>query len=352
VSLFVSGKAQAGPDASSNEVSSGLKSRLKYGEITNIESKTFTIKLRDGGGYSYLVDGNTRFRIWGVNEPGFSDLEPGAFVFVASKIEGDELVATVVAIMPEDFNPSSWFGIRVRGEVIDVDNDSGTINVLDPTGEEIEIHIGSRTRYLAAASSLEELEVGWFVEIVAGEQGDGSYKATVLASSENPLRVRNTGLVTAVDLDSSTVSISTHRCDEISFSVDTNTKFYSREKKIEGLSDLDVDMVVVVVARYQTDRSFLATQIATARAEDLTICDVKTGDRINEIGAGYFTILSRSGEEVNFKVDSETKFHVRGIDVQSLDDLELGMIALVGADSAEDGDMITKLIIVIQYSYE
>ena len=348
ITLVVSGTALAGAEASHPEVLTALRSRLKFGEVVEIGSETFSIKILDGGIYTYLVDGNTRFEMRNIEKPCFFDLELGAFVIVAPQIKENELVARVVAIMPEGFNPSRWFGIRVRGEVLDIDTDSGTFIVLIPTGEEIVFSVSSRTRYIGAASGLEKLEIGWFVGVAAGEQADGTYSATLLASLENRRHVKQFGLVTEVDSALGTISISTRSDDEVSFYVKANTRFFSRENQVEGISDLDVDMVAVVVARQEVDGSFHATHIAAARAEDLPSYDVKKGGRIIKIGTNYFTILSQAREEVTFRVNSDSNFRGRGVDVQSLDDLDIGMIALVGGDSEENGDTMAKLIIVIR----
>lgn len=352
VSLLVYGAGLAAEDVSNPEISTGVRGLLKYGEITEIGSETFSIKIRDGGIYTYLVDGDTRFRIRDNDEPRLSDLEPSSFVIVAAKVDGDELVARIVAIVPEDINPAKWFGVRARGEVVDVDSEAGKVTVLKPTGEKIVFDIDPKTRFLGAASSLGELEIGWYVGVAAGEKTDGSFTVLILTSTENLRHVRKTGIVSEIDLDSESVSISAHNGDEVNFNVNSDTNYYSRGNQVEGLSDLEVDMVVVIVARFQTDGSYLATQIAAANAEDLPNYEVKAGGQIIELGTNYFIILSQSGTEVTFNVDLDTSFRGRGLDIQSLDDVEVGMVALVGGDLEENGEILAKLVIGIQYNSE
>jgi len=349
MSLLVSSIAYAAPTDAEKLMQAPFGGiRFKFGEVIELVADKFTIETRDGGNYTYLVDENTRFRIKDVDGPTFASLEVGQWVIVmARSIEGD-LVARVVGVTPEGFNPSKWFGVQARGEVLNVDVDAGTVAITKPSGEEIVYSVGDRTRFLGQASSLDELGVGWVIGVAGGELEDGTFMATIIAAAEQPRRVRHIGTINSLDEDSGTLSILTRNGEDKTFSIDEDTKFRSKENAIEKFSDLQLDMAAVVIAVLQEDGSYLIKHIGAADKADLPNYAVKAGGKVVEINTDTFTIETRDGAEITFTVSDETNFRGRGIDVQSLEDVVVGQNVLVGGDVVDDGSNLARLVIVIQ----
>jgi hypothetical protein len=352
LSLMMGSIALAAEDVSGTSLLAALGGRLTYGEVIALGEEYFTIKTGHGDLFTFQVDEYTRFRMRDVEHPNFSTLQIGQFIMVAARSIEENLVARVVGITPEDFDPSLRFGERARGEVLEVDTDSSSFTLVKPSGEEMTFVVGEKTRFMGQASTLGDLGIGWVIGVVGSEREDGSYLATVLAAAEKPRRVRNVGLVTSVEEEAGTFSMVTRSDGDAIFSVDESTKYHSRENAIDALYDLQPDMVVIVIGRLQENGSYLATQIAAAPREDLAKFTVKAGGRVTSVGTDSFTIHTKGRDEMAFIVTGDTNFRSRGVEVHSIEDLQVGMIALVGADEAEGGENVARLVIAIKVPAE
>ncbi len=339
---LVVGVAQAA-ELEDNSVNA-TSGRLMYGQVTAITIDSFTLETARGGEFTYLIDDDTRFRSPEVEHPTFADLVVGGKVAVAARLVDGDLLAKVVVLLPDDFNPGNRFGIRARGTIGDLDLEAGTFTLVKPSGEEMTFTVGDRTRFLGQSSSLEDLEPGWRVGVAASEQEDGSYLATVVvAVAKKTRRVEAAGTVTNISDDGFTLT--TRQGEERSFLVDENTRFRSRGGTVQSLEDLQLDMVALVVAQPQEDGSYLALQVIAGSKDDLPKFEVKMGGKVILVGVDSFTIQTRSGEQVTFKVAAETRFLSRGVQVENFLDLKPGMIVLVGAEDLGDGEFLARLVI-------
>ncbi len=347
VSLLVSGVALAADD--DPNAPSAFGGRISYGEVTEITADNFTVQTWRGGAFTYQVDENTRFRSSEIEEPGFGDMQVGYKVLVIARPDSDGLLtARIVALLPGDFDPSQWFGVRARGDVTAVDLAASTFTLHTPAGEDKTFTVVEHTRFIGQAASLEDLLVGWVAGVAAKEQDDGTLLASVLITAEQPRRVRHAGTVTGVDVAASTLALNTRQGEDLTFVVDDDTRFHSRNGEIEGLADLQPDMIAIVFAQPQSDGTLLAIRVAAGSPDDLPNFDVKSGGQVAAIGADSFTIQPHDGDEVTFLVSEETNFRSPGGSVHSLEDLEVGMVALVGGDDLGDGEYLAKLVIAGQ----
>jgi hypothetical protein len=112
VAFLVSGIAMAAEEDVVNQAILG--GRLIFGEVITIETNQFTIKTRGGGDYTYLVDLNTRVRMRDLETPTVTNIQIGKYVVGAAGHDKVDLIARVVWITPEGFDPARWFGIRAR----------------------------------------------------------------------------------------------------------------------------------------------------------------------------------------------------------------------------------------------
>lgn len=288
VSLLVSGVALAAAD--DPNIPSAFGGRVSYGEVTEIAASSFTVQTSRGGAFTYQVDENTRFRSSEIEEPGFGEMQDGHKVLViALPYSGGKLTACIVALLPEDFDHSQWFGVRARGDVTAVDHAASTFALRIATGEDMTFNVVERTRFIGQAASLEDLQVGWVAGVAAKEQDDGTLLTSVLMAAEQPRRVRHAGIVTGVVTKSSTFALNTRQGDDLTFDVDDDTKFHSRNGDIEGLADLQIDMIAIVLAHSQGDGRMLAVRVVAGSPEDLPNFDVKADGHITAIGANSFT---------------------------------------------------------------
>jgi len=323
------------------------RGRINFGKITELSSDSFTIMTRGGGSYMYLVDENTRYRIKDVENPSFSELTIDQYVLVKARMVEGELLAKVVGITPEGFNPAKWFGVRVRGKVAAVDLDEGTVSISKPAGEEVSFLVGDRTKFIGEASGLEDIKVGWVIGVAGGKKDDGTHFASIVAASAKRHRVKHAGTITGIEEMEGLISIHTRGGEDKVFSIGEETKFHSRNGEIEEVSNLQLDMAAIVVAVLQEDDTYQVTHIAAINKEDLPNFEVKASGKVIAIVSDGFTIETKEGEEVAFSVNSETNFRSRGLIVKSLENIKLGMIIHVSGDESESGVLIAKLVILL-----
>ena len=94
--------------------------RRGLAQVTSIEDDQFTVQKRDGETYTILVDEETVFKNKDQEELGYEDLAVDGWVVVIPKrTETDELLARLVFILPEDFDPTQFAG--ARGLIASVD---------------------------------------------------------------------------------------------------------------------------------------------------------------------------------------------------------------------------------------
>jgi hypothetical protein len=348
VSLFTSTDALAVVQNPGTGNTAALGGRLTHGVLTMIGLDNFTLHTDSGDAFDYQVDSDTRFRIKGLEDPAFSDLEIGMHLAVAARIIDHRRVARLVIVTPDDYDPSLRFAIRVHGEVLEVDLDAGTLVLGKPSGEEIVFQVHERTRFFGMARRLGDLRVGWNAAIAGRRDEEGLFHAGVVVARETPRRIILTGEVNTVDLETSTFVIHTRRDRMVTIQVDDDTVFNSRGGAVQGLVDLQTGMVAAATGYRQGDGTFLAKRVVAGSKEDLPDFDIKAGGRIIVVGLDFFILQSRDGDEITFYVDSGTRFRGRGIRVQGISDLNVGMIAFVGGAADSDGEAIARSVLVIK----
>jgi hypothetical protein len=350
VSLFSSTDALAvvqNPDTE-NAIPQG--GRLTYGVLTAIGLNRFIIQTNSGGAFDYQVDSGTRFRIKGLEDPTFSDLEIGMHLAVAARILDNNRVARLVVVIPDDFDPSLRFGVRVCGEILSVDLDTCTLTLGKPSGEEIAFQVHERTRFFGKSHDLDDLQVGWRATIAGRRDEEGLFHAGVVVTWERPRRITIAGEVNNVELEAGTFVIHTRRDRKVTIQVDGDTVFNSRGGVVQGLVDLQNGMVAVATGYHQGDGIILAKRVLAGSKEDLPDFEIKAGGKIVVVGLDFFTLQPRDGEEITFYVDTDTRFRGRGIRVRGISDLNVGMITLVGGVTGSDGEAIARSVLVIKGS--
>jgi hypothetical protein len=189
--------------------------------------------------------------------------------------------------------------------------------------------------------SFADLQVGGWVAGSCERDADGQLHArrVVLLEGE-PQRpdVRAAGEITDVNTGAGTFSLHSRQGQDLTFAVNGDTLFRSRDGSVTGLADLEPGMVAVVAAVRQEDGSLMALGVGGGIPEDRP-------DRTRSIGeitgvdaaAGTFTLHSLEGAGLSFFVSDRTRVRSRGDDIGGLEDLQVGMRAFVLAIQGEDG---------------
>ncbi|MCZ6530087.1 MAG: DUF5666 domain-containing protein [Chloroflexi bacterium] len=310
------------------------------GEITGVVpgQGTFSLTTRQGSELEFQTNAETKFRSPNGSVEGIHDLKKGmkAFVVAAEQDNGTLLALMVAAGHPEDLPDGKQLGGVI--ESVNLEAQSFTLKTRD--GEPVRIQIGDRTRFRGEGiEGLSDLEPGMHARVVAIEQDEGGMMALLVAAGEpkdRPEVIKLGGEITGVVPGQGTFTLLNREGEEIELSTNERTKFHSRDGSVQDIHDLKKGMLARVGAVRQDDRQLLALVVAIGNPEDRPDrpeLDVKVGGEVVATGDRSFTIQTRDGERMSFTVNENT--HYRGIG--GLVELEIGMMAAVGANETDDG---------------
>lgn len=319
------------------------RARGLLGQVTAVADNQFTLQTRQGETRDFLVDENTRFRSREQADLSLGDLEVGRWVEVFAPPAPDETpTARLVILLPEDFDPSKMKGLR--GLVESVNLAGSLFTLKNRQGEISSVTVDDQTVFRGQVENFSELQAGMAAFAVVETQEDGELLAKAVRAGF-PI-VRRVGEITAVDVAAGEFTLKTARTDEqLTFQVDENTRFRSKDDQIAGLEDLQPGMVAAVTARQQPDGA-LALLVAAGEREDLPKFDLRLAGRVISIADDAFTVKGRDGQEHTFQVNAETRFRSPGDRVHSLEDLREGMIVIVGAQELSEGQYLAQLVLV------
>jgi len=320
-----------------------LRVRRAVGQITAIGENQLTLKKVDGSEQVILVNENTQYRDKNRQELSFGDLKTGQWVAaLAPRSLLGEFTAKAIVLLPDDFDPSQIQGRRISGRVTAVDQAAGTITLDVPNRDEVAVD--EETRYAGGVTSLEEVQVGMLATILGVEQEDNSLLAKVVGA-RNALH-RNAGTVLSVDVETKSFVLKTRKGEEVTFIVDENTKYKSRQNQIQGLEDLQPEMVALILSKESASGDNLAVTIAAGDKDDLPKVDQRLPGKVVEVSESGFTLESRDGKQYIVQVNEETVFRSLGGKVRGLEDLEEGMLVMAGVQEGEGGEFLARLVIV------
>jgi hypothetical protein len=325
-----------------------LGGRLTHGTLIEIADAAFTLQTSGGDTLTYQVDGGTRFRISGIDDPAFADLETGMHLAVAARVIAGERVARLAIVTPDDFDPSQRFGIRVRGIISAIDLDASTLSLRTPSGEELAFEVGERARFIGAAQGLEGLEEGWAAAVAGARDEEGVLHAALVAPLVLPRPVSFAGEVTQVSLETGTFELVTRRGRVVTVQVDQDTAFRSRDGAVEGLEDLQPGMLAAVRGLLQEGGDLLAKRVIAMDKEDLPDFELKAAGRLVAVGLDFLTLRTRQGEDLTFQVAPETRFRGRGFPVRCISDLRVGMVVMVAGETNPEGEALARAVIALK----
>lgn len=321
--------------------------RVAYGEVSALGADTITIATPQGEDLTFQVDENTRFRAPMIDSATFGDLEVGSKVAVYSRSSTD--LASVVVILPEEFDPSQWASVRARGEISAIDLEANTFTIRDNAGEQKTFLVDEITRYYGQVTDLGAMQIGLVVGVAGVETESGNLMARLIIAVDVENTSTKGGTLSVVDPLAGTFTLLTRQDETLTFVTDENTIFYSRDENIHDLADLEPEMVAMVVSVAQSDGTFLARRVAAGSADDLPNFDIKAGGTVTAVDAqaNTITIQTQGGEDLTFSVDGETRFRGQGV-VNGIADVAEGMILLFGAYDSSSERPVASLVIVRQ----
>ncbi len=145
------------------------------------------------------------------------------------------------------------------GEVTSVGNDQFTAEKRN--GTEIIFLVDDDTRYFGDLESFNDIEVGLKVAVMGSREGDQSITAKAVGAGEFPLGQRAGGEVTALDSDS--LTIESRDGESLTFQVDGETLFFSRDDQVESLSDIEIGDHAMIQYEEASDGILVAKTIGS-----------------------------------------------------------------------------------------
>ena len=319
------------------------------GQVTNVDATTssFAMETRSGEEKTIIVNEGTKYRSPDGKIQKFDDLARGMQVSVIAVEQGNG--TNLAKIIGATKFTSERDTIRVIGEITGVVAPNGSFSLRARDDRILRFETDESTRYRSqdgAIEGLEDLEPGMKALVVARPPEDGSPIALIVAAGKiddlPPIR-QYKGEVSSVDPGQDLFTILTEDDQELEFKISERTKLRSPDGDVTSVDHLRSGMRIQIGAIANEDGD-LTPLIIIAGSPQRPGFDVKTGGRIVEIYGSGFTLELRSGETRSFVVDTTTRYASKDGSVKGFDDLEVGMIAFVGGESLDTGEVIARWI--------
>jgi hypothetical protein len=259
------------------------------------------------------------------------------------------LAFTGVAYAQEEVPESR---IRVAGTITAVDPSAGTFGLQSRAGESYTFYVTSETRFKSrdgSINSLADLQPEMLAIVVAIRNDAGLLQALGVGATTpqpRPELTRHLGTVTAVSPQAGTLTIETRSGESLTFQTSERTRYRSKDGSIQGLGDIEVDMLALVVAAEVDGGLPLAVVIAAADKDDIKPETFRvTGEITNVIpGQETFMVTTNEGREYTFQVSERTRFRSRDGSIEDINDLKQGMMAIVVAVEKNDGSFLALVV--------
>lgn len=318
----------------------------------NLNSQMFTLVTGDGDEVRVQVSDATQFRSPGGQIHELADLDEGMGAVVAGIQHGQGLIeaAWVAAANLGDERPDIR---RAQGEISAIDLGAQTFTILTSEGESLAFQTSERTRFKGPGDTidgLEDLEVGMRAMVGALDvEGELPLALVVIAARPEDIPdngFRLGGTIESIVPGQGTFTVLTNSGDSVEILTNERTRFQSRDGSVSDIHDLARDMRVGVGGLVQEDGSHLALVVIAesgsgGRGGNPSGGDLnRFGGHIVSVGSSSFTVEKPDGNRITVNVDGNTVFRSRDGSLNGLSDLQVGMIALVGARSTEGGGLL------------
>ena len=254
----------------------------------------------------------------------------GSVAYAASQPEKAPSPAIQMAAEEENTAQGQRRGL---GQITALGNGQFTVQ-LKSGGEKV-IRVVENTRYFKADGSIgsfADLQVGLWVagRVAPSAEGPVARVVILLPAGFDPDRKNTVARGDVTSLGDNSFILHNLRGEDLTIAGDSNTAYAG---EVHGFSDLKVGMKTVVGAQKLEDGSLLAIAVAVRPNLIRHAGEIKTVDP----AAGTFGLNTRQGESLTFQVDGSTQYFGQ---VESLGDLQTGMLAVVGAKQLEDGSYL------------
>jgi len=238
--------------------------------------------------------------------------------------------------------------LRVAGEITAVDTAHSLFTLRTRRGEDLRFQVDGATQFHSRSGEvdgLEDIKPGMVAGVAANKPADGSLLALHVAVGTKEEHKRVSGVVTSVVPGQATFTVQTPQGQDWEFQTGERTRFRSRDGSVQDIHDLKKDLHVVVAAIKGEDGGWQALLVAAGNPEDRPQGGEQFAGKIVGLGDNSLTLEKRDGATVTVFTVESTAFKSRDGSVDSFDDLEVGMMAAIGARE-EDGRLVAAWVAV------
>ena len=241
----------------------------------NTEKGSFQLDMEDGEVQEFDVGYRTRYRSRDGSIHGLSDIEVG-------------MSGYVLAILREEQAPLAlWVGVggiagqrerfTVIGEIINVVPGQGTFELESRNGDILLFSVVERTKIRSRDGSIDELhdlKKGMHALVVGLRNGEeGQIALGIAAGYPGDVRALPEGDVKALgrisSIDDHSFTIERRNQGSLTFFVNGSTIYKSQDSSVGDFEDLQVGMIVAVIAEEMGDGNYLAIIVGVGyRSED------------------------------------------------------------------------------------
>ncbi|TET50524.1 MAG: hypothetical protein E3J64_08120 [Anaerolineales bacterium] len=294
------------------------------GKITELARESLTIRT-ERSLVTIYVDGETRYRIRGVENATFADLEVGMKVLARAVLRDDgSLLAKTVAAAARPRR------IELRGQVTAIDGRTFTLRTGE--GRDVEVLTDDETVFRVPGvenPTIADLEVGDLIAGRAVVEEEGVVRATHVVVVPDQL-ARVSGHVTAIVGRTLVIIKDGVRIDIVT---DAETEFRIPGVENPSISDIGVGYQVLAVGTWEDATTFQAVGVGARPPQELP---TTIRGRAVQIGDDYLIVATSRGQ-VRVLVNNDTKHRIPGVRDPGLDDFRLG--ALVQASGEWTADL-------------
>jgi RNase P/RNase MRP subunit p29 len=299
------------------------------GTLVGIDGDILTIETKGGRLITVHVDGETEYRIRGVENPDLDDLELEMRVIVRGTLNPDgSLQAQVIGA--EEAGPRL---ARLRGEIIGIEGNTLTIRA---ERREIVVQTDDATEFRIHGvedPTVADLGIGDKVASEGVIQEDGTAYATlVIVLPDDAARL--TGKVT--DIEDATLVVQTVG-GTVNVLTDADTVFRVPGVEEPGLDDVEVGDRVVAGGSWESESSFHAAGIGVVGGRQPGARGAVRG-RVISVGEESLVVGTARGS-LTVLVDEMTQFRVPDVENAGLGDIGEGAGVGVLGTWNEDGTL-------------
>ena len=309
------------------------------GQVAAIDGRDITVNTRSGERVVVRTDGDTAFRIPGVEEPGLDDIHVGDLVGAVGTWNEDGSLQAAVVVVPRQAERRG----RLVGEAAAIEGT--TLTLTTRGGRQIVLTTDEGTAFHVPGvehATLSDVQVGDRVAAEVETREGALYAWTVAVFPQQAARVA--GQVSAIE--GTTLVVETKH-GPVQVLTDASTLFRIPGVENPSLEDVHVGDGVVCGGQWEGETTFQALAVLVPRGGQGPGRPGTIRGRATQVGSDQLTVGTAQGP-VTVLVGEGTVIRVEGVENPSLADIGVGDPVGVRGQWNEDGTLQAEGIAVLR----